>query len=256
MRYAKRAAQVVVGLCLLWCLALWVGGRVLRSRVRADLQTRITQTLGVPTSIDTVAVNLLRGQVSITGMRAQATALGGLGLAVQQVAVKMLPLGGMLFDRRIERLAVQGVKVVLAPQGAWRVHQHPIVVDEVVLRDVELELVATTLLPSVSKITVRIAHAESGATAFATSLAWLFQLRQFDAQFEVAGVAVRLQKQQGVFSVSGGPVGATPVALPFGLHAPAPGKELEAVREFAKRVGQEILRYKAKQLVDGVLPGP
>ena len=95
---------------------------------------------------------------------------------------------------------------------------------------------------------VTVHHAKAGPVTLATSLSWLFKLREFDASIEVASVAVTLRLRDGKLYAAGSVFGSTPIELPFGLNAAAAGDEVNAVMDFAKKLGKEVLLRKAKDL--------
>jgi hypothetical protein len=245
-----------------WLLILFIAGFAARGCVRNSVQERLSTTLGGRADVGKVSLGLIAGHVELRDVDVVRDTGGDLKLHVSQVQFSMAPLGLGLFSRHVRRMEIRGVTLDMSGRAALHVHPRPIETDDFELHDAKLTLVPSNWAPGpnteraserwlagVVKIEVTVNHAQAGPVVLATSLSWIFKLKAFDASIDVAGVAVSLRFRDGKFYAAGSVFGSAPVELPFGLNAVAAGEEVQALMEFGKKLGKEVLLRKAKDLL-------
>lgn len=246
-RLGKIARVAGVGF-VLWFAFLFIAGFAGRGCVRRAVQERLATTLRGNVEVGSVSLSLIRGQAELRDLTVVRDTGGDLRLHVAQADFAIAPLGVGLFTRHVRRILIRGVTLEMSGRAALKVHPRPIETDEFELFDAKMTVVASALLPGVGNVQVTVHHAKAGPVTLATSLSWLFKLREFDASIEVASVAVTLRLRDGKLYAAGSVFGSTPIELPFGLNAAAAGDEVNAVMDFAKKLGKEVLLRKAKDL--------
>lgn len=247
-----RLGKVLRGIAIaaaVWLLTLFIAGFAARGCVRSSVQERLSTTLGGRADVGKVSLGLIAGNVELRDVDVVRDTGGDLKLHVSQVQFSMAPLGFGLFSRHVRRMEIRGVTLDMSGRAALHMHPRPIATDDFELYDAKLTLVPTNWAPGLGKIEVTVKHAQAGPVVLATSLSWIFRLKAFDASIDVAGVAVSLRFRDGKFYAAGSVFGSAPVELPFGLNAAAAGEEVQALLEFGKKLGKEVLLRKAKDLL-------
>ncbi|MBP9089356.1 MAG: hypothetical protein KBG15_24755 [Kofleriaceae bacterium] len=254
-RLGKIARVAGVGVAL-WVVALFIAGFAARGCVRQAVRERLATTLGGRAEVGSISLSLLRGHAELRDVTVVRATGGDLRLRVAQANFDIAPLGFGLFTRHVRRILIRGVTLELSGRAALKVHPRPIATDEFELFDAKMTVVASALLPGVGNVQVMVHHAKAGPVTLATSLSWLFKLRELDASIEVASVTVTLRLRDGKLYAAGSVFGSVPIELPFGLNAAAAGDEVTAVMEFFKNLGKEVLLRKAKDLFKSPFTAP
>ena len=254
-RLGKIARIAGVGL-VLWFAVLFIAGFAGRGCVRQAVRERLATTLGGRADVGAVSLSLIRGHAELRDVNVVRDAGGDLRLRVAQADFDIAPGGFGLFTRHVRRIVIRGVTLEMSGRAALKVHPRPIATDEFELFDAKMTVVTSALLPGVGNVQVTVHHAKAGPVTLATSLSWLFKLRELDASIEVASVAVTLRLRGGKLYAAGSVFGSTPIELPFGLNTAAVGDEVNAVMDFAKKLGKEVLLRKAKDLFTSPYSAP
>ncbi len=243
-----KIARVAGAGVMVWLGVLLIAGFAGRGCVRQAVRERLATTLNGTAEVGAVSLALIRGRGELRNVTVVRDTGGDLRLHIDQADFEIAPLGFGLFTRHVRRICIRGVTLEMSGRAALKVHPRPIEADEFELFDAKLKVFASAWMPGVGNLEVTVHHAKAGPVILATSLSWLFKLREFDASIEVARMAVTLRLRDGKLYAAGSVFGSTPVELPFGLNAAAAGDEISAIVEFAKKLGKEVLMRKAKDL--------
>ena len=242
-----------------YLLALLVVGWLLGGVVARDVRDRLGASLDAEAAVGEASVSLLRGAASIREIEVRREHDGLLTLDVDELALDLAPLGAVLWDREPREVAIAGGRLEVSGLGVLRLphrpEQPPIRIGGLRLERCALVLVATGLLPGLTRVELTIERARSGATVLRTALSWLFTLEDLVARVELpAGVTVRLTYRAGVLSAVGGPFGDTPVVVPFALPAIDDADEVEQLAALGKELAKQLALAQARRWLGAIGP--
>ena len=245
---ARRIAIAAIALVALWLIALVVISAIVGRDQPARISSRLGESLQGSASVGDVDLALVRGTLSIDQLRVRrADEVGTLALDVPEVRCELAPLGGALFDRDCNALAVRGVRLeisslaVLHPRHPQRA---PIHAGRVSIADSSLAIA----VPAIGNVTLRIDRAEAGPTVLRTPLSWIFALDGLDATIELpAGLSLHLTYAGGMLGASGALFGQSPVVVPVVLPHPSGDAhdETRALVELGEDVAERLVAKRA-----------
>lgn len=246
---------VVVLLILSWGLEGLVEDRVkdqLAYTLRAD---RV--------SVDDVDVSLVRGRVTIRGLKAQRSGLGTASLVVAHLEMDIAPMGWAMIDQEPGRLELEGAHLDLSAVGVatlrTRKERRQMKVGEFAIRNSRLTLSVSSLFPGLGRAEVSVAEAQASHVELSDAMSWLYKTRVLDAGLHLPGpLDFGLQYREKSLSVSGSILGSMPIVIPFHWPTPDPGKlELSQILSLAKalvlRLAPEIAKRKTLGVWDEVV---
>lgn len=241
--------KVVVGALALWLVALLIIGVVYGGRAGDRVATRIADSLVAEVTLESSTLALIRGHLVLDGLKVRKDDLGVLSIDVDTIRCELPPLGVALVDRECRDLIIKGVRLEVSAAAVFQLKKPkraPLRVRHVVIDDAVLTFAPSAFLPGIGRISIKIEHAEAGATTFKTPLSWIFSLTALVATLELpAGITLKLGYKDGKLTAAGGIFGTTPVELPFAI--PIPDSAEDAKEEIKKLValGKDL----AEQLV-------
>lgn len=245
----QRLLKISAGVVALWLTALVIIGALWGGRAGDRVASRIADSLVAEVTVADSRLALVRGHLVLDKLAVRKDDLGHLSIDVDTIRCELPPLGIALVDHECRDLIVQGVRLEVSAAAVFQLKKpkrKPLHVRHVELRDAVLTFAPSAFLPSLGRISIKIDHAEAGATTFKTPLSWIFSMTALDATIELpAGITVKLGYHDGKLTAAGGIFGATPVALP--LSIPIPQSTDDAKEEIRKLVA--LGRDLAEQLV-------
>jgi len=247
-----------------WLAALVIGDAVFEARVRDRIGGRVAESLHAVATTEGGDLALVRGAFAVDGLAIQRDdEVGHLAIRVARLDCALLPLGGALLDGDCTELALRGLRASVSSTELFRLprpRQARLHAGRVAIDDARLELAADAVAPNLGRAVLSIEHAEAGATVFKTALSWLFALRALRATVElpVAGT-LQVVYRGGELQVSGGLLGAQPIALAVALPVADPADdgraEIQRLVEFGKQVAERLVARKAAAwLTSGLAP--
>lgn len=244
MRRLRQLGGGLVGLAVLWLLALvligWLGDGCARRRAEA----RIAGSLNAEVSIGSLDLGLVRGDAAVRDLRIERERLGLFRLGIDELDVDFDPLGLVLVQDDVGAIRARGVDLeitglaALAMEGERK--KEPVTFQRLELEDVRVTLAATRLIPGLD-VALVIEHAVAGPTTLRTGMSWVFSLESLVARLDLpAGLTVRLRYRDGAIELSGGLFGATPVRFPVVIPVLEPARELEQLGALAGQIAGEL----------------
>ena len=246
---AGRLIKIGIGILAAWLVGMLAIGVIYGGRVGDRVASRVADSLVAEASVESSTLALIRGHVVLEHLKVKKDDLGVLTVDVDSIRCELPPLGVALVDRECRDVIVKGVRLEATAAAVFqlkRPKRGPMNVRHVVIDDAVLTFAPSAFVPGIGRISIRIDHAEAGATAFKTPLSWIFSLTALDATIELpAGITVKLGYKDGMLTAAGGLFGATPVKLPVAI--PIPQSADDAKEEIKKLVvlGKDL----AEQLV-------
>jgi hypothetical protein len=212
-------------------------------------------------------LSLLRGGFTAEGLLVTKDGGGSLRLTVAEVDADLAPFGWALYDHYPSTLELSGIRLEASSLALLRTRgregSKPFRVDELVIRDVHLAAMPTSLLPSLGRLEIHIDRARAGPVVMRTALSWVFSLEELVAEVSLpGGVSVALEYADGTLRVQGGAFGATPIEVPFAIPVLDPMREVEQLQdigiELAKKITYEQaeswLKRQVWDRVDDIVP--
>lgn len=259
-----KRAIIVLGLVLAYPLLLLVLGWAATGRVEEQIKQRLSYTLRADeVSIDDIDVGLIRGKVSLHGIRAKRTGLGTASIEVTDLEVDVAPMGWALINSEPTRLEVVGAHLDLSAAGVatlrTREELRDIRVEEFIMRDSRITMAVTSLFPSLGQAEFSVAHARAKDVALSNALSWLYKTDQLKASLRVPGPMEFIVDYDGeALTVGGSILGSMPITIPFSWPIPDPRElELSQILSLTKHLvtvlGPEIAKRKAKGMWDDVV---
>lgn len=239
---------------LLWLVAMVLVGVVYGGRAGDRVATRIADSLVADVTLADSSLALVRGHLVLDGLKVRKNDLGVLAIDVDRIRCELPPLGIALVDRECRDLVVTGVRLDVSAAAVFQLkkpRRAPLHVRHVVLDDAVLTFAPSAFLPSLGRISIKIAHAEAGATTFKTPLSWIFSLTVLDATLELpAGITVKLGYRDGRLTAAGGLFGGTPVSVPFAIPIPQSAddakEEIRKLVELGKDLAEALVARRAQ----------
>ncbi len=254
----KRVALGLGGLCLVYLLTLLVLSYALQDRVEGRVRERLSYILRADSvEIDEVDVSLLRGRVVLRGVHAKRSSIGMASLAIEEVDIRLPPMGLALFDRDPSRVDINRADLQLSALGVATLRRSkstPPRLGELRITDSKLRLVATSLFPGIGQAELAIEEALASDVAFNNSIAWLFKTERLHARLRTTGdVELSVDYEGGLLSVGGSLLGSEPITIPFAWPLPSPSElELDQLlalgKQLLRQLGPELAKRQAKAL--------
>ncbi len=245
----SRLLKIAIVAVAVWLAVLMIVGVVYGGRAGDRVASRIADSLMAEVTLDGSNLALIRGHLVLEKLAVRKEDLGHLSIDVDTIRCELPPLGLAVVDHECRDLIVKGVRLEVSAAAVFQLRnpkRKPLTVRHVEIDDAVLTFAPSAFLPSLGRISIKIDHAEAGATTFKTPLSWIFHLTALAATVELpAGITVKLGYQNGLLNAAGGIFGATPVALP--LSIPIPQSTDDAKEEVRKLVA--LGRDLAEQLV-------
>ncbi len=260
----KRALIVFGVIALLYPLVLLVLGWAATGRVEEQIKQRLSHTLRADeVSIDDIDVGLIRGKVTLHGIRAKRTGLGTASIEVATLEVDVAPMGWALINSDPTRLEVVGAHLDLSAAGVATLRTgtdlRDIQVEEFVMHNSRITMAVTSLFPSLGQAELSVAHARAQDVELSNALSWLYKTNELDATLRLPGPMEFVAHFDGeALSVSGSVLGSMPITIPFSWPIPDPRElELSQILSLTKHLvtafGPELAKRKAKDMWDDVV---
>jgi hypothetical protein len=251
VRWLRRIGLGLVGLAALYLGLLAVGGAALEGCVERRVADRLARALDAEVEIGATSVSLWRGEIVLEDVRAVRREGGLVELDVRRIEADLAGWGAMLFDREVERCAVDRLVLRLSARGIAEVvtrERQPLHLETLELRDATITIMPTAVLPALGRLELSIAHARARDVELSHGLSWLSGLRELTARAVVpGGVEAGVAFVQGELTLSGAFLGAAPIRVPFRMPTVERGAyELDHLKAIAK----EILRTAGKVLLE------
>jgi hypothetical protein len=258
----RRIAAIAVGLVILWLGCLLALDFALAGRQATGISARVADLLHGSASVDRVDLSLVRGGLSLEGLRVRRDdAVGHLALDVAAIECELPPLGWALVDSQCRKLAVRGTRLEVTTAALFQLehpHRPPVHTDRVVIDDAELVFAPSAFLPGLGRVAIVIEHAVAGETVFRTPLSWLFGLIELRARVELpAGISVQLRFGSGRLAAVGTLFGAAPVELPVELPSASAAhdarEEVELLVATGKQLAARLVEKRATDWIENEL---
>ncbi len=251
----KRFAKVVIGLFVLWLVALLVIGVVMKGKLSDRITAHLGEPLAAVAKVDTFDLALIRGRLELGKLSIKKD--DALAIEVDDVRCDLPILGAALVDSDCRTLTIHGmhVKVTAAEAFALRnVKNSPVHARHVVIDDAVLEFSPSAFLPGLGRIAITVEHAEASDTVFKTPLSWIFALQSLRAKVELpGGVDVKLRYEHGKLTLGGALFGSHDVEMPLEIPvadlADDPKGELVKLGKLGKDLAERAIEQRAKDFL-------
>ena len=253
--------KVLVGIVVLWLVALVVFDFVGAGKIERRVIARVGDPLGATVTIGKSDLALIRGHLDLDKLAIKKSDGGELSIDIDNIRCDLPPLGVALIDGDCNLLSIKTMRVAVSAIGAFKLHNasSPVHAKAVVIDDAVLELSPSALVSALGKVTITVEHAEAKDTVFKTPLSWIFALVELRAKVDLpGGTTIVLGYKNGKLSVSGGLLGSKPVELPFEIPvanlADDPKAELERIVKLVKDTGEKLVEQKAQDFLKSLHP--
>ena len=251
----KRFLKVIVGLAVVWMIALLVIGVVMKARLASRITTHLGEPLAATATVDGFDLALIRGRLDMEKLSIKKG--DALAIDVADIRCDLPMLGAALVDGDCRTLAIHGmrVKVTAAEAFALRnVNRSPVHARHVVIDDAILEFSPSAFLPGLGRIAITVEHAEASDTVFKTPLSWIFALEALRAKLELpGGVTATLRYEHGKLALGGALFGSREVEVPFEIPvadlADDPRGELVKLGNLGKDLAERAVEQRAKDFL-------
>lgn len=236
----------------------------LESRVERRVRAQLAYTLRADdVTVKEVDVRLIRGTVALRGITATRSGLGTASLTIDEVELDIAPLGWAIVDDEAKRLEISGAQLDLSAAGAAGLQRSKLLrqlsVRRFIVHDSRLSLSVTSLFPSLGRVELRVDEARASNVELTNAMSWLYRSDTLDAGLHLPGaVDLVVDYRDGLLSVGGGIMGATPIVIPFSWPVPDPEKlelrqVLSLITVLVKELGPELAKRKVKSIWDDVV---
>lgn len=262
----RRLLSWLLVLGALWVVILLVVGELGSRWLERRARTQLGQTYGAEVRLGGIDLGLVRGRFRLAQLEVTRTKLGSLRLEVDEAVIDSAPLGLAVLRRdHLDSLALRGVELELS---SWAVLAPPpgreleLRIDRYSLRDVEVRLAPTLLLPGAGAVILHIEQASGGVVDLRSAASWILALRSLEAAADLPGgarVSVRFRAAAdggGTLTLGSPLLGgelAIPVTLPARASIRRAADETEALAKLVAQVAKEITKRKAKQVLDSLV---
>jgi hypothetical protein len=251
----KRILVIAAGVVAGYLLLLVLVGLVLGGYVKKKVRARLAGSLEADVEIEDASVSLLRGKVTLRGIKIERHRGGTIVIEVDRVDAGIAPLGWAIVNSDPRRVAVRGVNMTLSGRGALALRERdaePLRVREFLLEDVNIAVMPTTILPKLGRVEMRVARGRTGPVVLGSGVSWIFELRELDASAGLPGnVDVRVGYADEKLSLGGGFFGSRQVTVGFELPEPDPDAfEVEQLVQLAKKLARTVIKDMAKDWFD------
>ncbi|MEZ4399344.1 MAG: hypothetical protein R3B06_04960 [Kofleriaceae bacterium] len=261
---ARRRKQILVGLAAiaaLYLTALVVVGYAARGWVADVVRDRLALSLDGRARVGRVDLGLVRGRLALADVEVERDHQGQLRLAIARLEVDVAPLGAVVVDRAPRQITVRGARLAISGGGALGLPHRagpPIAVGGVEIIDSELVIAATSALPGLAEVRVKLDRVRCGPTRFVTPMSWLFALDVLEARVELpGGRGFSIAYRDRVLTAVGGPFGQAPVTIDIELPRIPGDDEPAQVRAVAFSLGTKLVAALARGwLSDQLAPKP
>lgn len=259
----RRLLSWLLALGALWLILLLVVGEFGSRWLERRARTQLGQTYGAEVRLGGIDLDLVRGRFRLVRLEVKRTKLGSLRLEVDEAEIRSAPLGLAALRRdHVDSLSLRGVELELS---SWAVLAPPpgrelsLRVDRFSLREVDVRLAPTLLLPGAGAVTLRIDEASGGAVDLRSAASWILALRSLDAKAELPGgaqvkVSFRAAADGGGSLTLGSPLLGGDLTIPLTLPARSAIQraedETKALAELVAQVAREITKRKAVQTLE------
>jgi hypothetical protein len=240
-----RLARWGAGALVVWVVALVVMSFAAEGCMTRRIEDRIAFAFEAQAKFAESDLSLVRGGFTARDLVVTKDAGGSLRITVASVDADLAPLGWALYDRSPSRLELAGIRLEASSLALLKTRRRsgkkPFSTDALVIRDVHLAAMPTSLLPSLGRLEIHIERARAGPVVMRTALSWVFSLEELVATVNLpGGVTVQLAYAGGKLRVQGGAFGATPVEVPFAIPILDPAREMEQLQELGIELAKQI----------------
>jgi hypothetical protein len=246
---------VIVGAVVLWAVALIVLGFAAEGCMTRRVEERIAYAFDAKATFTDSSLSLLRGGFTAEDLVVTKDVGGSLKVTVDEIDADLAPFGWALYDHSPSRLELSGIRLEASSLALLRTRgrkgKRPFRCDELVIRDVHLAAMPTSLLPSLGRLEIHIERARAGPVVMRTALSWVFSLEELVAKVALpGGVSLELAYADGVLRVKGGAYGATPIEVPFAIPILDPAREMEQLQELGLDLAKKITLQQAEDWLE------
>ena len=251
-RWLLVGAGGVVAAWLVTLLVLDVAGA---DRVARGIAGRLGDSLQGEAHFGDSDLALVRGKLDLEQLAVRRDdAVGRLALDIADIHCELAPLGGALFDRDCDPLAIRGMRMEVSTIALFKLRppkRRPIHADSVVIDDATFVFAAGAIGAGIGEVRVTLDRAIAGPTTFKTPLSWLFALRGLRAHVSLPGqLAIDVTFAHGVLQASGSLLGQPPLAiavtLPETTDADDGRAQLAKLTSFGRELVQQLLARRAE----------
>jgi len=251
----KRYLLVAVGAVAGYLLLLVLVGFVLDGYVQRKVRDRLSDSLQADVEIGEASVSLLRGKVSLRGLKIERNRGGTILIEVDSVDANIARLGWSMFDNEPRSVAVRGMRITLSGRGAWALRDResePMRVRELLIEDATVSIMPTTLLPNLGRLDLRVERARTGPVVLGSGVSWIFELEELDASADLAGhVNLGVGFADEELTLTGGLFGSRAITVGFTLPEPDPNAlEGRQLLQLAKQLAKALVTDVAKGWFD------
>ena len=267
MARRRRWGKLVAGVVGVYALTMLLGGVALRGCVEDRVADRLGRALGADVSIGSSSFSLWRGVVELNDVRATRPDGGTLELHLGHIRAEVAGWGWVIFDHAVDRAVVRDVEATISATGAIdvaRIDRHALPIAELVVDNVHMQLMPTTLFPGLGQVDVRVTHAVSRPVVLQGATSWLRGLAELDSAASLpGGLEVSARYRARELELGGGLFGSDLVRVPFEIPELDPeGSELDHIRTIAtaivkaagKHLVKDFVRDKVFDKVRGLIP--
>jgi hypothetical protein len=247
----RRLASLAAGAVVLWCVALVVLGFAANGCMTRRVEDRIAYAFDAKAAFADSSLSLLFGGFTAEDLVVTKDVGGSLRLTVDEIDADLGPLGWALWDHGPSRLELTGIRLEASSLALLKTRRRaggkPFRCEELIIRDVHLAAMPTSLLPSLGRLEIHIERARTGPVVLRTALSWVFSLEELVAKVALpGGVSLELAYADGRLRVKGGAYGAVPVEVPFAIPILDPAREMEQLQELGLDLAKKITIQQAE----------
>ena len=254
--------MIAGGVFAVWLIVLVILGVASSEKYGRRVAERMAESLKGLGTVGDSDLALVRGWLELERLRVRrADVIGKLALDVAEIRCELSPLGLALVDGSCRELVVSGVRLEISTFALFKLQRPtrpPIRAGRVVIEDAVLVIAPLAEVPRAPGMQLVIEHAEAGPTTFKTPLSWLFALESFRASLELPVGTIKLAYRDGVFTVSGGIFGSTPVSLrvelPVADPSDDPKAEMRKLVKFGRKLAERLAFASVETWLESKLP--